>query len=115
MGIITNFLSEKGILPAQSGGNKPINQFVSQVKSGGLARNNRFAVLFTPPAKVQPAGLNKILLFCDTVQVPGANYSTVQNRIFGEFRELPYEKIYDQISLTFYVDTEMKVKQLFDD
>jgi hypothetical protein len=112
MGIITNFLTKDN---KNTGQQKPIQEFVSHVKSSGLARNNRFAVMFAPPAGVQPAGLNKILLFCDTVQLPGANFSTVQNRMFGEFRELPYEKLYDQISLTFYVDTEMKVKALFDD
>lgn len=115
MGIITNFLVDKGILPGQGQSLKPINEFISNVKSGGLARNNRFAVLFTPPAKIQPAGLNKMLLFCDTVQLPGASFATTQNRTFGEFREVPYEKLYDQISLTFYVDTEMKIKGLFDD
>ena len=112
MGIITNFLTKDNLNTATK---KPIQEFIANVKSSGLARNNRFAVMFTPPTGVQPAGISKVLLFCDTVQLPGANYSTVQNRMFGEFRELPYEKLYDQISLTFYVDTEMKVKALFDD
>ena len=109
MGIITNFLTKD----ATSGPSTPIQKFVSKIKGGGLARNNRFAVMFTPPVKT--ADTEKVLLFCDTVQLPGANFSTVQNRIFGEFREVPYEKLYDQISLSFYVDTEMKVKGLFDD
>ena len=115
MGLITNFLVDKGILPGQLGPKKAIQEFIAQVKSSGIARTNRYAVFFSPPPKVAPAGLNKILLFCDQVTVPGANFSTTQNRIFGEFREVPYEKNYDQISLSFYVDTEMKVKQLFDD
>lgn len=95
--------------------NKPINRFIAEIKGGALARTNRFAVLFTPPAGVNPADLQKVLLFCDQVQLPGANYSTVQNRTYGEFRETPYEKIYDNISMSFYVDNDMKVKALFDD
>jgi hypothetical protein len=102
-------------VPAPAPANKPIQDFIAQVKGSGLARTNRYAVIFAPPARIQPAGLNKILLFCDQVQIPGANYSTVQNRVFGEFREIPYEKLYDQISLSFYVDTEMAVKNLFDE
>jgi len=94
---------------------KPINQFISQIKSGSLARTNRYAVLFTPPAKINPANLQKILLFCDQIQLPGTNYSTTQNRMFGEFREVPYEKLYDNITMSFYVDVDMKVKSLFDD
>ena len=92
-----------------------INQFIAEVKTGALARTNRFGVEFTPPGSINPGNLQKILLFCDTVQLPGINYSTVQNRTFGEFREVPYEKLYEPINLTFYVDNDMKVKQLFDD
>lgn len=92
----------------------PIQEFVSQVKGNGIARTNRYTVLFTPPAGVSPAALQKVLLFCDQVQLPGANFSTVQNRTFGEFREVPYEKIYDNITMSFYVDTNMEVKRLFD-
>jgi len=95
--------------------NKPINRFISEIRSSGLARHNRFAVLFTPPAGVNPDALQKVLLFCDSVQLPGVNFSTVQNRTFGEFRETPYEKLYDNLSMTFYVDNDMKVKALFDD
>jgi hypothetical protein len=93
---------------------KPINQFIAEIKSGGLARTNRFAVMFTPPPGMDTSGMQKLLLFCDTIQLPGINYSTVQNRTFGEFREVPYEKLYDNISMSFYIDTDMKIKGLFD-
>lgn len=97
-----------------SSSRKPIQEFISQVKSGGLARTNRYAVIFTPPTGVSPASLQKVMLFCDQVQLPGCNFSTVQNRAFGEFREVPYERLYDNITMSFYVDAEMKVKGLFD-
>jgi hypothetical protein len=92
-----------------------LKDFISQIKKGALARNNRYAVLFTTPEKINPADLRTVLLFCDQIQLPGVNYSTVQNRTFGEFRETPYEKLYDNLSMSFYVDNEMKVKSLFDD
>lgn len=91
-----------------------INNFISEVKVGGLARQNRFAVLFTPPVDIGTPELQKVLLFCDTSQLPGVNFSTVQNRTYGEFREIPYEKLYDNLNMSFYVDTQMKVKSLFD-
>lgn len=91
-----------------------INNFISEVKLGGMARQNRFTVLFTPPVNIDNINLQKVLLFCDTSQLPGVNFSTVQNRTYGEFREIPYEKLYDNLSMTFYVDTQMKVKSLFD-
>jgi len=91
-----------------------INNFISEVKFEGLARQNRFAVLFTPPVNIGTPDLQTVLLFCDTSQLPGVNFSTVQNRTYGEFREIPYEKLYDNLNMSFYVDTKMKVKSLFD-
>jgi hypothetical protein len=92
-----------------------LKDFISEIKRGSLARNNRYAVIFTPPSRINPGALRKVLLFCDQIQLPGVNYSTVQNRTFGEFRETPYEKLYDNLSMSFYVDNDMKVKALFDD
>lgn len=91
-----------------------IERFIAQVKTESLARSNRFAVMFSPPSGISSSSLNNILLFCDSVQIPGINYSTVQNRSFGEFREVPYEKLFEAINMTFYVDASMHVKTLFD-
>jgi hypothetical protein len=96
-----------------------LDQFIAQVKVGGIARTNRYSVILTPPASLPSIGGNGnmqfMLLFCDQVQVPGLNISTVQNRTFGEFREVPYEKLYGDLQLSFYVDNGMTVKRLFDD
>lgn len=116
MALTVPFLS--GGSKPTSGSRKPIEQFISNVKQGALARTNRFAVLFSAPKGMTEANLTtfeRVLLFCDSAQLPGANFSTTQNRSFGEFREVPYEKLYDQVSLTFYVDNKMSVKELFDD
>ena len=91
-----------------------VKNFISEIKSQGLARTNRFAVLFTPPANVNPANLRKTLLFCDQAVLPGVNFSTIQNRSYGEVREVPYEKLFDTAQLTFHVDKEMQVKAMFD-
>jgi hypothetical protein len=91
-----------------------IRDFIAQVKTKGLSRSNRYAVKFTPPSSIRGESLKNILLLCDQAILPGVNYATVQNRTFGEFREIPYEKLYDQCTLSFYVDTELQVKRLFD-
>jgi hypothetical protein len=91
-----------------------MKNFIAEIKSQGLARTNRFAVLCTPPNNVNPAGLRKAMLFCDQAVLPGMNYSTVQNRSFGEVREVPYERLFDTVQLTFHVDKDMMVKSLFD-
>lgn len=94
-----------------------LNEFIAQVKNIGMARTNRYSVMLTPPNNewmAEYGDLRDMLLFCDQVQVPGVNLATVQNRTFGEFREVPYEKLYGDIQLNFYVDTGMYVKGFFD-
>jgi hypothetical protein len=95
-----------------------LNDFIAQVKTVGLARANRFNVILTPPKAIPrlgSSGLKNMLLLCDQVQIPGLNFATIQNRSFGEFREVPYEKLYGDIQMSFYVDNNLTVKTFFDD
>lgn len=102
------------------------SDFVAKI-STGLAKSNKFLVFFTPPqmissalggiggtGNVDNATLQNMLLLCDTAQLPGLNIDTIQNRTFGEVREIPYEFNYEPITLTFFVDANMNVKKLFD-
>ena len=92
----------------------PIKDFVSEVKSGGLARTNRYAVMMTLPFVFNSDVTKRAMMFCDQIQLPGTNFSTAQNRSFGEFRETPYEKLYDHINMSFYIDKNMLIKDMFD-
>jgi len=99
---------------------RPLSDFIALVKRNGIARTNRFTVNITPPAVLSlypPEGqsLRDMTLLCDATQLPGINISTTQARIFGEFREMPYEKLYDQLTLSFYVDSNLNIKKFFDD
>lgn len=91
-----------------------INDFISNLKQTGLARTNRYIVQVSPPVSGEDDTKRKLILFCDQIQLPGQNFATVQNRVFGEFREVPYERIYDNINMSFFVDTGMQVKKIFD-
>lgn len=95
-----------------------LNDFISHVR-GGLAKNTHFEVRLNLPAALTnddtiKANMQKIVLFCDQAQLPGISYGTAQVRSYGEFREVPYEKLYDQMNLNFYVDVDMHVRSLFD-
>lgn len=100
---------------------RSLSDFISEVKTRGLSRSNRFTVSLSLPRTLQARSayggnnLSWILLFCDQTTLPGVNLSTTQSRTFGEYRELPYEKTYDPITLNFFVDKDMIVKKLFDD
>lgn len=94
-----------------------ISKFVSQIGPSGLARTNRYSVIFYTPNSVQNQfnlNLPKILLFCDSLNLPGLNINTTPIRTFGEVREIPYEFNYDAVNMTFYVDGAMEVKGFFD-
>lgn len=88
--------------------------FIAEIKTQGLSRMNRFTVQLTPPNADQ-AVVRKTLLFCEKASLPGVNYATTQNRSYGEFREIPYEKLFDTCQMTFHVDRQMTVKKIFDD
>lgn len=99
---------------------RPLNSFLSEIKTAGLAATNRYTVFFNPPQIMYGVGFNdtafqdRMMLFCSQAQLPGMNISTSQSRTFGEVREIPYERLFDNVSLTFYVDSEMKIKAFWD-
>ena len=76
----------------------------------GLARPNRFFVVLPGNSPEN----RMIGMFCENAQLPGSNILTTPSRIFGEIREIPYERAYDPITLSFYVDSDFKVKEYFD-
>lgn len=91
-----------------------INEFISSVKSNGLSRTNRYAVMFGNLPWVENTLLQNTVLFCDQVQLPGTNFNTNDIRTYGEIRKAPYERLYEDINMSFYVDTDMSVKTFFD-
>ncbi|CAB5221624.1 tail tube protein [uncultured Caudovirales phage] len=91
-----------------------IEKFIADIKTKGLSRSNRYTVLFSPPVTFRNTDLLSIMLLCDQATLPGSSFSTTQNRSFGEFREVPYEKLYDTATFSFYVDKDLQVKYMFD-
>jgi hypothetical protein len=91
-----------------------IRDFISEVKKDGMSRTNRYRVAFAPPSNANIDALQKVLLFCDQAQLPGVSYASNPVRTFGELREAPYDRLFETCTLSFYVDTNMKVKRLFD-
>jgi len=94
-----------------------ISEFVGQL-TAGFARTNRYSVEITLPQLIRDSihisDVQRMQLLCDAIQLPGLNVNTTQIRTFGEVREMPYEFNYDAITLSFYVDGDMIVKDVFD-
>lgn len=99
--------------------NTPLNTFISKVKTGGLSRTNRYIVgiFHKDTSKLNNFNntlLSDALLLCDQVQLPGTNFNTNEVHTYGEVTKAPYERLYEDINMSFYVDTSMNVKLLFD-
>lgn len=97
----------------------PLKAFISYVKNDGLALTSHFLVRVYMPQgllvnNILVNHLDKIMMFCESTNLPGINYATTPVRTFGEVEERPYERIYDPVALSFYVDTKLTVKKLFD-
>jgi hypothetical protein len=97
-----------------------LNDFISAIKTGGLAKPSKYQVTIAKPNVVRDLAYRndtewrKLLMFCDQASLPGVNYTTTQSRTFGEFREMPYERIFDPLTLGFYCDQQMWIKRFFD-
>jgi hypothetical protein len=95
-----------------------IDKFISQIKTRGLARTNRYRVDIPFPMGgmwgVDRDSAEVTTLLCDSVQIPGVNIATIPSRFYGEVREMPYEKAFDAVTMTFFVDSNMQVKTAFD-
>lgn len=94
-----------------------LNNFIEQIKNDGLARQNRFTVDIAAISGLPTVfkQLDKINLLCEQAVLPGIAVSTVPIRTFGENREVVYDRNFENITLTFLVDSKMTVKKLFDE
>ena len=93
-----------------------INEFVSLVRTEGLARSNRFIVYIYPPLSVSSRiDSTKLRLYCESVSLPGMNLLTNPVTTYGEQREVVYNRSYEPVNLEFMLDQGMDIKRFFDD
>jgi len=98
---------------------KSLNDFISQTKKG-LANTSHFDVEFSKPKVINSQRytqqeMERVLMFCETAQLPGYSYFTTPIRTFGEPTEIPYERAFTPATLTFYVDKDLLIKSFFDE
>lgn len=91
-----------------------IREFISQVKTRGIARTNRYEVLIPGFPAVSTGGTRLLTTFCDAVNLPGMNYASTPNRFYGDPYEMPYERMFDPVTLSFYMDAGFELKAGFD-
>lgn len=84
----------------------PLNDFISTVKSNGIMPLNRFTVEFALPKSISTifGGSNSMkVMMCHGLNLPGIVLTTQQSKTYGEYREFPYEKLFNNINMNFYI------------
>jgi hypothetical protein len=105
-----------------------LNNFLTSVKTRGLAKVNRFEVIISPPKALlsfavqegdrsskQEAELSS--LFCEVSNFPPINLTVKPFKIFGPSYQRPITSEYggDGMSMTFHIDKDMLLKRFFED
>jgi|TARA_B110000858_G_scaffold157614_1_gene180415 hypothetical protein len=105
-------------------------------KKGGLARANRFRVIFTPPTQsllnLNPQTIissvisgnfsaknlindpRDIDILCDSVSIPGRQISTIDYAAEKQSVKIPYGELHDDITCTFLLTNDYYMKTVFD-
>lgn len=105
-------------------------------KKGGLAKANRFNVMFTPPtqslfnldlqgaissaisgnfsAKNFVSDPRDISILCDSVVIPGKQIATLDYQAHKQTIKLPYGYIEDEVSMGFLLTNDYYMKNVFD-
>lgn len=94
---------------------RPLNDFISKIKSAHLARQNRFTVSIGKRKTSSNSTTDSLVeLFCEQAVIPSISFSSQPVRTYGDQREVVYERNFESVTLTFLVDRQFLVKDYFD-
>jgi hypothetical protein len=93
-----------------SGKHNDLVDFITHVKSVGLPSASHYQVTLPNLGRIDS---RKIMLVCDTVDMPGVNIMTQELRTMGEPSEIPYGISYMPVNMTFIVDNNFNAKAYF--
>ena len=86
---------------------------------GGLAKACRFAVRIIPQGTYvqQIAGYfpNELVYLCEAAEYPGRGFNNIDVRYYGPNLKLPYQTLYEDMTLTFLCRNGSRERTFFDD
>lgn len=95
---------------------KELTQFISKLKTDGIALTTHFTVELTIPESVSGNyNIQSMLMYCAGANLPSLNINTSPGFTYGENYEIPYDRLYDPLQMRFYVDKRLVVKKFFDE
>jgi hypothetical protein len=101
-----------------------LTDFITLTKSNGLSKSSHFKCTFVTPKSMSGVGGNNTatgnvpntyMLLCKTTQIPGMELLSMNHEEFGEIREVPYQKQFSNINLTYIVDIDLELRRFFED
>ena len=94
----------------------PVDFLFKADGQGSLAKANKFSVTITPPGTMD-SGVqqDQVQFLCHSAELPGKQFSTVEDRIYGVEVMKPYAVSYEPVSLTFYNTNDFSPKKFWED
>ena len=100
--------------------NFSLRDFQTQVRSRGLAKQNRFEIEFPVPPLFSRRGnfldIRTVNMFCESTNLPAQVLGVKQQRIYGPAYQRPFSTDFggEGITMTFLLDQPMDIKAFFD-
>jgi hypothetical protein len=88
-----------------------IDGFKSRIGSH-LASPANFRIIFSG-AIVSAEPARELAFLCNQAQLPGRAFSTLDISTHGPVRKIPYQNVFDDVVLSFYVKESLGIKKLF--
>jgi hypothetical protein len=95
---------------------QPLSAMMSAIKSGAYARAYEYEVNILGAPVTYPGGMDKLVLRCESINLPGQNIETAPDNIkIGPIREHAFGVNYGQIASVFLADDKLSEKTFFED
>ena len=97
-----------------------LDSFISNVTGKGISKANYFSAVITYPRAMMSSGFTlpisqpNFSLQCDTASIPGISLITNDVAVYGEARQMPTQRLFSEMSFSFYADINLNIKRFFD-
>jgi hypothetical protein len=92
-----------------------LQRFIENINGiGGLAKTNRFKVFIRIPRVLGTNYVEQLSLLCETAELPGKTLQTADVKVYGPTYKIPYQKQFQDISLTFLCSNRGTERDIFD-
>lgn len=94
------------------------HEFLSNLRAEGVAKSSHFQV--TIPSipgilSTEFPNYSRLLAFrCEAAELPGRQLATQDNRIYGPIYKIPYQSLYQEVTLTFLETQDLFIRQFFE-